>query len=1194
MKITQVRIERFGVWRGLNIEGLDDGLNVLYGPNEAGKTTLLEFIRGVLFGFGGTRAGYLSDQFEEGSCGGALTVRSEEGRFEVSRRAAADRRETVEIVAADGTHFGEHYLRTLVGEAGESLFRTVFAVGLDELQALSALSDGEAADLLYRLAVGIDPSVPVGLIRELDALRRRWYDGNGRPSLIARLLEQRAKAEAAWDDLLRRSQSYWRCAAQRDQLNAEIASLEAETQRINDRIRLYDLAVALQSQWLRREELLGELKTLGGAGLPDEAMDRLAAIEAGLQEVDRRLADVREELASLKDGDAPNAVFAGVVRLAPRIAALREQEGYLSQLIAQTARCEQAIADADREAQRLAAECGVRPGEPLPAIDRAGRARLARAAAGVRKAQTRLRAAEEEAAECENRAHQAEQRLKEALRQGNAESVAAAIEQAGRVAAQWRRRLHIDERIGQLGRYREELEEESRRLTAQQLLPLPLLAVLGGVFALGIMLFLLALVFPHYVGGGWGLTIAAIGVAGSAAAALGKWMFEKYHAQRLDGVRKQLELLDVQRKQTEEEREALDRQLPRGSGPPAARAKAAEEEVARWESLLPLEAQHSEAIRDGQAAAERVSEANRELHSAEERWQAAVRRAGLRGSWTPARLRQLLPALRRLKELAKTKRQLVEEQERAARELRALADRIAQCARDAGAAVSGSALDQLRQLGELLDQAEAAESERSAQRRRRSALQRQARKLVEARARWKHRRRALWAACGVSSDSELRQRAEQARRADAIRAELAEIDRAMETALGGRFALANLVELWQSGTAAQWIDQREHAQGQAGAAARELSRRMEQRGDLNKQLSDWNSNRDLERLRLEMASLDEQFAAAQEQWRTAALVCRAFEQVRALYERQRQPETLVEASRFFRRLTEDRYERVWTPLGERSLRVDDRQGRSWPIESLSRGTREQLFLALRLALAAYFARHGMDLPLTLDDVLVNFDAERLAAAADVLTEYSGERQVIVLTCHEPLLDLFARRQARCGRLPKHSDQPLPSLRLTRGERAETVVSARRRRTPPVAAPPEIASEITPDAVSAADDGADVKPPVDSPPLAEASAESRGELSAEPPVESPSKDPYGGYEHGLVEKPSETPPALESQPSLALTGDDQSPRNRESNDSVGDSQARRRLRRRPAERSAPSLSPSRPGKPRGVFDADYFSSEDASG
>ena len=51
MKINFLEVDGFGVWSGLRLEGFDEGLNVIYGPNEAGKTTLLEFVRCVLYGF---------------------------------------------------------------------------------------------------------------------------------------------------------------------------------------------------------------------------------------------------------------------------------------------------------------------------------------------------------------------------------------------------------------------------------------------------------------------------------------------------------------------------------------------------------------------------------------------------------------------------------------------------------------------------------------------------------------------------------------------------------------------------------------------------------------------------------------------------------------------------------------------------------------------------------------------------------------------------------------------------------------------------------------------------------------------------------------------------------------------------------------------------------------------------------------
>ncbi len=129
--------------------------------------------------------------------------------------------------------------------------------------------------------------------------------------------------------------------------------------------------------------------------------------------------------------------------------------------------------------------------------------------------------------------------------------------------------------------------------------------------------------------------------------------------------------------------------------------------------------------------------------------------------------------------------------------------------------------------------------------------------------------------------------------------------------------------------------------------------------------------------------------------------------IRTTYEKQRQPETLQEASGYLDRLTQGRYHRVWTPLGEHVLRVDDAEGHSLPVEVLSRGTREQLFLSLRLALASSYARRGAPLPLMLDDVLVNFDAERAKAAAAVLRNFAAAgHQLLIFTCHEHIMKLF--------------------------------------------------------------------------------------------------------------------------------------------------------------------------------------------
>ena len=151
---------------------------------------------------------------------------------------------------------------------------------------------------------------------------------------------------------------------------------------------------------------------------------------------------------------------------------------------------------------------------------------------------------------------------------------------------------------------------------------------------------------------------------------------------------------------------------------------------------------------------------------------------------------------------------------------------------------------------------------------------------------------------------------------------------------------------------------REELLARAAAADKELKQHFERRGQLAEQLKTLAGDRQLARKQLDLAVVEKRLDDALRRWQVLAVTCRMLDVIRATYEQQRQPETLQEASGYLQRLTQGRYCRVWTPLGENVLRVDDAEGHVLPVEALSRGTREQLFLSLRLALAACYARRG--------------------------------------------------------------------------------------------------------------------------------------------------------------------------------------------------------------------------------------------
>jgi uncharacterized protein YhaN len=139
-------------------------------------------------------------------------------------------------------------------------------------------------------------------------------------------------------------------------------------------------------------------------------------------------------------------------------------------------------------------------------------------------------------------------------------------------------------------------------------------------------------------------------------------------------------------------------------------------------------------------------------------------------------------------------------------------------------------------------------------------------------------------------------------------------------------------------------------------------------------------------------------------------VRRAEREVRERYA----PAWLQTASRYLEAITHGRYAGiaiVETPAGEPVLEVT-RVGEAMPLRvgpPLSRGTLEQIYVAVRLALVDAIDTEAR-LPLFLDELFAHWDAHRLDALVRVLGEVEG-RQVVVSTCHAALAD---RLERSCG------------------------------------------------------------------------------------------------------------------------------------------------------------------------------------
>ena len=138
-------------------------------------------------------------------------------------------------------------------------------------------------------------------------------------------------------------------------------------------------------------------------------------------------------------------------------------------------------------------------------------------------------------------------------------------------------------------------------------------------------------------------------------------------------------------------------------------------------------------------------------------------------------------------------------------------------------------------------------------------------------------------------------------------------------------------------------------------------------------------------------------------------------EAKAFFEQERQPEVMRAASDWFKAITLGEYLGISPDSEPGALSVLTAKKEPRLVTQLSRGTREQLFLAMRLALIRDRSRDAEPLPVLMDDILVNFDPERARAAAAAVLTLAEDHQILFFTCHPHTAKIFEELALETGR-----------------------------------------------------------------------------------------------------------------------------------------------------------------------------------
>lgn len=1089
MKIKDVQIDGFGVWSGLTVDSMPDTMTVFYGPNEAGKTTLMQFLRTMFYGFTTDRRARYIPPVYGGKPGGALRVTGPGGGYEITRRSTLDQNGTagqLTVTGSDGLAQGQHRLAMLLGQVDESIFTNVFAIGLRELQELSTLDDTAAADELYKLSSGLDRVSLVDVTRQLKIARQQIVGPTPEQGQMQQLMMKREKLRDEIESLTGHGRRWSELAALRNTQNAELDDLKQRIAQWELEARTYEVALQVRPNWQQRAKLANQIKELNArTELPESAADKLAEISNEIKEREKKLAEFRKQRKELREQARNLPLRNGILELAAKIEAANEQSPWITSIQKNIQRLEAQLQQTREQLVEDAKRLGISEEDQqallsdrrmarLPDLSRQAITQLAGPARDVRMYLTRLKQAKQQCEADKKEADRLAKELAGALATRQHDNLHDAMQSTGDLIGMLRKRLHIQESLDKQIARRDELEEDAVDLATDEALPVERSFVMGvvfvgGMFAAlcgigkligftfiqkdtqnGLLLFILG-IFLNFIWFTWGN------------------MMDRNTVTDLEDVEDQLEAIKKEIRKTEAERDEFDRRLPPHTGTLESRLRDAEGEVGDLERLLPIQHNHQAAIERQAAARKRGQQAAESLRIARNQWKKTLSQLGLTESLSPKNIRIMAEGYESLSQTRKRMQSLEEELDTRKIELGALTQRIDSLSRQAFAAkaasdtiagsdskrydedefeevqtlsskkdrrderrddrnpkrqplasgqpqaevvragsdAASSALEQLAKLTSLISSQEQFIQQKKSMREQDQHHAKQQAAVEKAIDKLTRMHSAKLAELGCESEEQLLEMLELKREHEKLQKQLAEFNERIRAVIGGTIPYEGIARLLD-GAGADDLEKRWDAiQQRTQQAVARVAQLHQRQGELSQEMKSLAGDSRLAEAKLELVCLENQLKACANHWQTLAATTNLLDKVCEVYETERQPETLREASAFLSQLTEGKYVRVWTPLGKNQLRIDNATGQALPLEVLSRGTREAVFIALRLSLAAAYARRGVTLPLVLDDVLVNFDTVRAESAAKVLRDFATlGHQVVMFTCHEHIMRIF--------------------------------------------------------------------------------------------------------------------------------------------------------------------------------------------
>jgi uncharacterized protein YhaN len=272
--------------------------------------------------------------------------------------------------------------------------------------------------------------------------------------------------------------------------------------------------------------------------------------------------------------------------------------------------------------------------------------------------------------------------------------------------------------------------------------------------------------------------------------------------------------------------------------------------------------------------------------------------------------------------------------------------------------------------------------------------------------RWLEEQQKLYRKAGATDDNSFQDLLSNYKKRTRLRINFNDLEKQIFSRIDRGPSADTLRQLLSAGHIEKWRSEAEITKSETEKLQNLRDKAIAQHRDAQRTKLELEASADIIRLETIREGLLSELNIATHRLRAIGLARTLIEKTLREFERTRQPRVLAQASKMFSFVTNGRYERLFQRESDNKTVIINKDKESLALEALSRGTAEQLYLCIRLALASEFGRRSEPLPIVMDDVFVNFDPSRARAIGQIVTEFSRTQQVLIFTCHPSTSDML--------------------------------------------------------------------------------------------------------------------------------------------------------------------------------------------